>query len=108
MFNDNTPMKALTSKQRKFLRSEAHHLDPLILVGRHGLTDALVRATAEALDDHELIKVRFNEFKGEKREIVGEMTRRTGAELVGMVGHVATLYRQNPDPEKRRIDLPGE
>ncbi len=101
-------MKPLTSKQRKFLRSQAHHLDPLILVGKNGLTHALVRATAEALDDHELVKVRFNEFKDEKREIVDELTRRTGAEHVSLVGHVATLYRQHPEPEKRRIDLPGE
>lgn len=99
-------MQPLNSQQRKHLRGLAHHLDPLILVGKQGYTHALVRATAEALDDHELIKVRFNDFKDQKGEIIHEIARRTGSEVVGTIGHVAILYRENPDPEKRKIDLP--
>lgn len=101
-------MSELTSSQRKYLRSLAHHLDPLILVGKQGLTDMLVRATAEALDDHELIKVRFNDHKDEKRAIADEIVRRTGAQIVGSVGHVYILYRQQPDTEKRGIELPAK
>ena len=62
-------MKTLTSSQRKFLRSRAHHLDPAVLVGKQGVTDTLVRAAQQSLEAHELIKIRFNEFKEEKREL---------------------------------------
>lgn len=98
-------MPTLTSAQRKQLRAMAHHLDPLILVGKQGASDMLVRATAEALDSHELIKVRFNEFKDEKRDLIETIAFRTGSQLVGLIGHVAILYRQNPDEEKRKINL---
>lgn len=99
-------MNELTSSQRKYLRSLAHHLEPLILAGKQGLTDMLVRATAEALDDHELIKMRFNGHKEEKRTIAEEIARRTGAQIVGSAGHIFILYRQQPDKEKRKIELP--
>ena len=99
-------MKTLTSSQRKFLRSRAHHLDPLILVGKQGVTDSLVRATSEALDDHELIKVRFNEFKDEKKELAEQIAFRTASQIVGMIGHVAIMYRWQSDDEKRKIELP--
>lgn len=96
---------AITSTQRKRLRSLAHSLDPIVLIGKQGLTDTLVAATENALEAHELIKVRFNDFKREKREIAAQLADKTGAELAGIIGHVAILYRQNEDPEKQKIDL---
>jgi len=99
-------MQTLTSAQRKFLRGLAHHLDPVVLVGKQGVSDMLVRATLEALEAHELIKIRFNEFKDEKKKLTEEIARRTGAEIAGMIGHVAILFRPHPDPEKRKITLP--
>lgn len=96
---------AITSTQRKRLRSLAHSLDPIVLIGKQGLTDTLVAATENALEAHELIKVRFNDFKREKREITAQLADKTGAELAGIIGHVAILYRQNEDPEKQKIDL---
>lgn len=96
----------LTGSQRKYLRAAAHHLNPLVMVGKLGLTDALVRAAAEALDAHELIKVRFLDFKDRKRALTEEIARRTGAHIVGSVGHVFILYRQNPEEEKRVVTLP--
>jgi len=100
-------MAPLNSSQRKQLRAMAHHLDPVILVGKQGVTDMLVRAASEALEDHELVKVKFNEFKGEKKALVAEIVRRTASEQVGLVGHVAILYRRQPDDEKRKIHLEG-
>ena len=99
-------MSDLTSAQRKYLRALAHHLDPLVLIGKHGLTDMLIRAAAEALDAHELIKVRFNDHKDEKRAIAAEIARRTGAQIVGSLGHVYIFYWRQPDAEKRKIELP--
>lgn len=103
---DNACMQELTSRQRKHLRAAAHHLEPVVLVGKQGVSHALVRAAADALEGHELIKVRFNDFKDEKRELAAEIARRTGSQLAGMIGHVAILYRQHPEEEKRRVHLP--
>lgn len=99
-------MEELTSKQRKFLRGLAQKLDALILVGKQGVSDALVAAANDALDSHELIKVRFNDFKEEKKELTAQLASRTRGHIAGMIGHVAVLYRQQDEPEKRRIVLP--
>ena len=60
-------MIELNSKQRKFLESEAHVLNPVVIVGSQGLSDGVVKKIADSLEVHELIKVKFNEFKEEKR-----------------------------------------
>lgn len=99
-------MPSLTSSQRKFLRSEAHHLDPVVLIGKAGVTDALIGAINAALESHELIKVRFNDFKDQKVALIEDIQARTRSERCGMLGHVAILYRQQPDAEKRKIVLP--
>lgn len=95
----------LTSGQRKKLRSLAHHLDPIVYIGKQGLTDAVIQAAQEALRDHELVKVKFNDFKDEKRDITAQLAQATQSAEVGIRGNIATLYRQHPDPEQRKIDL---
>ena len=99
-------MSQLTGAQRKFLRGMANRLDALIIVGKQGASDSLMRATAAELEAHELIKVRFNEFKDEKDALSEKIAEATGAEVVGRIGHVVMLYREHPDPEKRTIKLP--
>lgn len=99
-------MIELNSSQRKYLRKVGHHLDPLIIVGKQGVTDMLVRAVSEALEHHELVKIRFNEFKDEKQDLIDEIVRRTGSQIAGMIGHVALLYKEQPDEEKRKIIFP--
>lgn len=99
-------MTQLNSTQRKYLRHVGHHLDPIVIIGKQGVTDMLVRAVTQALEAHELVKVRFNEFKDEKRALAEEIERRTGSHIAGMIGHVALFYKQNPDEEKRKIELP--
>ena len=59
-------MEELTSLQRKHLRGLAQALDAVVLVGKQGVTENLVRAVDAALEAHELVKIRFNEFKDEK------------------------------------------
>lgn len=98
-------MIQLSSAQRAELKRLAHHLDPVVLIGKQGVGDMQVRAAADALEAHELIKVKFNEFKDEKTALLEEITARTGSVLVGMIGHVAILYKRQPNPEKRRIEL---
>ena len=94
--------------QRKYLRGLAHDLKPTVWVGQKGMTEALTAQASEALDQHELIKVKFNDFKDpeDKKEIGGWLEEDTGASIVGMIGHTLILYRPHPDPEKRKITLP--
>jgi RNA-binding protein len=101
-------MKTLTGFEKKYLRGLAHGLRPAILIGKEGITDGIVRATDEALFQHELIKIKFNDFKEkeQKETMTGELVARTGGALVGSIGHTAILYRPQKDPEKRRITLP--
>jgi len=100
-------MSTLSSHQRKFLRGLAHHLDPAVLIGKHGLTPTVVASADTALTAHELIKVRFNDHKDEKQALAREIESQTQSELCGMIGHVAIFYRQQRDPEKRKIELPA-
>ena len=102
-------MKKITSAQSKYLRGIAHGLKPVVYIGQKGLTDALIRSTAEAFDSHELIKIKFVDYKEKKlkTEIARALEERTESHLAGMVGHIAILYRQHPDPEKRKIVLPN-
>ena len=100
------PSTALTGKQRKFLRGLAHGLEPLVHVGKHGLTDALIRNLDEVLEHHELVKVKFLDFKDEKKELVAEMEQRLDCESAGTIGHHAILFRAARQPDHRQIRLP--
>jgi RNA-binding protein len=102
------PMQKLTSTQAKYLRGIAHGLKPVVFVGQKGLTDALIRSTEEAFDSHEVIKIKFIEYKEKKQktEIARDLEGRTRSHLAGMIGHMAILYRPHPDKEKRKIVLP--
>ena len=96
-------MEPLKGSQRKYLRAQAHHLKPLVIIGAKGVTDQLLGSVDLALTDHELIKVKFGEFKEAKKEISEEIAKATKSELVGLIGNIAIFYRRHPDPEKRKI-----
>ena len=87
----------------------AHGLKPVVLIGQKGLTTALVEALDQALITHELVKAKFIDDKDKafKTQTVEKLTKATACELVGLIGHTAILFRPPPDPEKRRIDIPG-
>lgn len=98
----------LTGSQRKYLRGRAHHLNPAALVGQKGVTPALLEEIETALDAAELIKIKFVDHKDKesKADLLEDIVRKTHTCPAGMVGHVAVLFRQHKDPEKRRIKLP--
>jgi len=98
-------MDKLKGSQKKYLRAQAHHLKPLVIIGAKGVTEQLIGSVDNALKDHELIKVKFGEFKEEKKEIAAEIAAATKSELIGLIGNIAIFYRQHPDPEKRKIKL---
>jgi RNA-binding protein len=98
-------MAELTGAQKKYLRGLAHHQKPVVQLGKNGLTESVLQSIDEALEVHELIKVRLVDPEGRKKELAQEIADRTGSAWVGLVGHVVTLYRRQPDPEKRTIEL---
>jgi RNA-binding protein len=93
---------------KKYLKGMAHGLKPVVFIGQKGLTENFEKALQEALDTHELIKVRFVDFKekDQKTDLSEEIEKRCGCEKVGMVGHIAIFYRRHKNPEKRKIVLP--
>ncbi len=101
-------MKKLEGFQRKYLRGVAHGLKPVVFIGQKGLTPEVLLFAEKAFERHELVKVKFNDFKqkAEKTEISGRIEKETDAENVGMIGHTVIFYRQQEDPEKRKISLP--
>ena len=82
------------------LRARAHHLNPVVMVGQHGLTEAVIRETETALRAHELIKVRVLGDERDERLLIGEeLCAATGAQLVQHIGKLLVLYRERPDDE---------
>jgi len=102
-------MTVLKGYQKKHLRGLAHGLKPVVQIGKEGITAAVVRAVDEGLFRHELIKVKFNDTKGKglKEAIAAEVAAKTGSAQVGMIGHTVILYREQADPEKRKIAVPA-
>ncbi len=99
-------MQQLTNAQRKYLRKLAHHLHPVTQVGNHGVTQQVMAKINQEPEAHELIKIRFIDFQDQKQELAGDLAERLDAVLVGLIGNIAVLYRQNPDHERRRIRVP--
>ena len=93
----------LSNPDKRKLKGMAQRMEPTLKLGRAGLSDGFLRSVSEALDLHELVKVRFDEFKEQKHELMPLMAQRTGSELIMQVGHVAVLWKRNPDEAKRKI-----
>ena len=94
-------MKKLTSAQRSSLKSQAHHLEPIVLIGKNGVTKGTLHAINKALESRELIKIKFREYKDQKHDISKNIISETSSHEVGIIGHTLILYKQNPDPEKQ-------
>jgi RNA-binding protein len=90
---DKTELQALAGFQRKHLRGLAHNLEPVVQVGKAGLTEELVATVLRALEDHELIKVSMTKPK-DKKGMSAELARRANAHLCGLLGHTMILYRE--------------
>lgn len=96
----------LTGKQKRYLRSLAHHLDPIFQVGKGGTNDHLVRHIEEALEARELIKVSvLNNSVEDPWEIGPELAEQAGAELVQVIGKTIVLYKESKD--RKTIELPN-
>lgn len=85
------------------LEKKAHNLKPVVMIGKNGLTDDVTAALDDALTHHELIKVKFIDFKDEKRNIMTSISEKTESDVISVIGNIGILFRQNRDPEKRKI-----
>jgi RNA-binding protein len=98
------PADRLTGKQRRYLRSLGHHLDAVVQLGKHGITDAVIEATGSALDQHELIKIRRgSECPATRGEIALALSGALAAEVVQQLGHTLLLYRRHPKEPTIRL-----
>lgn len=95
----------LTGKQKRYLRSMAHHLDPLFQVGKGGSNDHLIRHISEAIEKRELLKVSvLNNCLEDPRAIASELAEGAKAELVQVIGKTIVLYKESKD--NKTIELP--
>lgn len=96
--------KPLTGKQARFLRGLGHHLNPVVMIGRSELSEAVLRSTEQALNSHELIKVKLQDGCDlDRREVAAELALRTGAQVAQVLGKTFLLYREADEP---KITLP--
>ena len=94
----------LTTKQKQFLKGLAHHLSPVVMLGGNGLTEGVLAEIENALDHHELIKVKIAGAERETKQlIIDAIVRETKAVNVQTIGHILVLYRQR---EEKKITLP--
>jgi RNA-binding protein len=98
-------MEELSNPQIRKLKALAQRMDATLKVGKHGLSEAFLKSLDEELARHELVKVKFAEFKEQKKELAPQLASKTGAHLVTLLGNVAVLFRQNPESEKQRIEF---
>lgn len=97
---------ALTGKQVRQLRSLAHHLNPVINIGRADINDGLVDQTEECLEAHELVKCAVQDGSMlTAREAAQQLAERTGADVVQVIGHRFTLYRESSRKDIKKIKL---
>lgn len=100
----------MDSKDRSFLRSKAQTLKSVVMVGKAGMTDDVCNALRDALECHELVKVKFQSMKDKDKvhEMTEALSRLTGSEPVAETGFTALFYRRAGNPENHRIMLPSE
>jgi RNA-binding protein len=88
----------VSAAQKRALKSKAQRLEPVLKVGQNGLSPAFLQSLEEALQTHQLVKVRFAEFKEDRKTLAPQMAEATGSALLQLLGHVALLYRPRPHP----------
>ncbi|HGD0215146.1 TPA: ribosome assembly RNA-binding protein YhbY [Streptococcus agalactiae] len=96
----------LTSKQRAFLKSEAHSMKPIIQIGKNGLNDQIKTSVRNALDARELIKVTFLQNTDEDIHDVAEVLEdEIGCDTVLKIGRILILYKESVRKENRKISV---
>ncbi|AVQ36056.1 ribosome assembly RNA-binding protein YhbY [Staphylococcus kloosii] len=95
----------LTGKQKRFLRSKAHNVDPTFQIGKAGINDNMVEQLVDILENRELIKIHVlqNNFE-DKNDLAQEVSQKTNSEIVQVIGSMIVLYKESQD--NKTIELP--
>ena len=89
-------LEPLTNAQIRKFKAAAQLMEPMLKVGKAGLSDGFVATVSQALDRHELVKIKFAEFKEQKKELAPLLAEKTASHLVMRVGNVMVLHRPKP------------
>ena len=93
-------MDPLTNAQIRDLKARAQRLKATLKIGKEGLSSSFLAVLDEVLKHHELVKVKFDQFKEQKKELAPQLAEKSGSHLVTRVGNVVVLYRPKPVVEK--------
>lgn len=98
----------LTGKQARHLRGLGHHLSPLVMIGKEGVTDNLIKALEAVLTAHELVKLKIQEGCPTEREEIAELlAKATKSRIAQIIGKTFLLFRENKElKEDKKISLP--
>ena len=97
-----SPMVALPNAQIRALKAQAQRLKATLKIGKEGLSPQFLAALDDALKHHELVKVKFDEFKEQKKELAPQLAEKSSSHLVTRVGNVVVLYRPKPEEEEKQ------
>jgi RNA-binding protein len=86
------------------LKARAQKLEPMVKIGKSGLTDAFFRSLDEVFAHHELVKVKFADLKDQKKELTPVLVEKSQSHLIMQVGNVVVLYRKKPAPAAPEVD----
>ena len=89
-------MVELTNAQIRQFKAQAQRLKATLKIGKDGLSPAFLAALDAALQHHELLKVKFDDFKEQKKELAPLLAEKSGSHLITRVGNVVVLYRPKP------------
>ena len=94
-------LEPLNNSQIRKFKAAAQLMEPMLKVGKSGLSEGFVRTVSDALAQHELVKIKFVEFKEQKKELAPQLAEKTGSHLVMRVGNVMVLHRPKPTVETK-------
>ena len=95
----------LTGKQKRFLRSEAHHLKAIFQVGKEGVSENMIEQLNDVLEKRELIKIHvLQNCLDDKESVAEQIADGTGAHIVQIIGNQIVLYKESE--ENKQIKLP--
>src|SRR5450631_980435 len=93
-------LQPLTNSQIRKFKAAAQLMEPMLKVGKAGLSEGFIRTVSESLAQHELVKMKFVDFKEQKKELAPQLAEKTGSHLVMRVGNVLVLHRPRPAAEE--------
>jgi RNA-binding protein len=101
------PDMTLSGRDRASLRAEAHHLTALVHIGQAGLSPTVIQSLDDTLRTHELVKVQIGKpVEMKAKDVAAALATATGAAVIQVIGKTATLYRRNPELERRKGEPP--